>query len=314
MDSTRIVFWGSGGFAFEFFKAIESEQSLEICKIITQPDRPKGRGYITSTSELSDYAKLGNYPIFTPKKIDEDFLETLTGWDIPIQIVASYGQIIPKNALDKFPERFINIHPSLLPKYRGASPIPSAILNGDTETGVTIMLMDQGVDTGKIISQESVEISKSITKDILERNLAIKAARLLIKILPAFLSGQVSPTPQPDTSQPITKKIVKDDGQIDWGLPAVDIDRKFRAFQPWPGIFTVFHDKSLKLADMALSELSNPDIKPGTVFLDQDSRLMVQTGQGSIEILKIQLAGKNTQPAKDFINGYKNFIGSVLPS
>ncbi|MFH0852898.1 MAG: methionyl-tRNA formyltransferase [bacterium] len=312
MEKTSLAFWGSGKFGFEVFKIIEQSRKFHIDCLITQPNRPKDRGYLLLANEFTSYAEKNNYHIFTPIKIDDDFIDLFQERSIEANVVASYGQIIPSKLLDLFKDKFINIHPSILPKYRGASPIANSILNGDSKTGVTIMLMDKGLDTGNIILQKEFPITESITRPELETSLAVLGGKLLIESLPQYLSKQISSNPQPNSSQPATKRISRADGLINWNNSALYIYRQFRAFYSWPGIWTTYHKKMLKLTKIRLSEHGISDLSPGTVWQNQKSQLFIQTGKNSLEIIEIQLEGKKPVSGQEFINGYQNFIGSRL--
>ncbi|TSC91041.1 MAG: methionyl-tRNA formyltransferase [Parcubacteria group bacterium Gr01-1014_2] len=227
-----------------------------------------------------------------------------------ICVVAAYGKIIPKEWLEVPKYGFLNVHPSLLPKYRGASPIQTTILNGDAETGVTIILMDEKVDHGPIIAKSKIQISKSKNYRQLERELAELGAELLIEILPKWTNGKIKPKEQNHSGATYTKKFSWIDGKIDWSKPAVEIDRQIRALNPEPGTWTLWKSRVLKIFNVQTvkSKLSEA---PGRV-MNIENQILVKCGLDVLILKEIQLEGRKLLSIKDFINGHKDFIGSEL--
>ena len=229
-------------------------------------------------------------------------------------VVAAFGQILPQSVLDVPVFGCLNIHPSLLPKYRGASPIPAAILAGDAETGVTIMQMDAGMDTGPIIAQSTLEIEPDDTTASLTSKLAEAGGRLLVDILPLWFDHVLRPQPQDDSKAIYTYPITKHDGEIDWQLPAGEIWRRVRAFYPWPGCYTRWQGRSLKILEAVLLH-QGTDVVPGRVIALEQGRpsaVGVETSDGILGLLVVQLEGKRAMTAKDFIQGQRGFVGSIL--
>lgn len=230
-----------------------------------------------------------------------------------ICIVAAYGKIIPKEWLEIPKYGFLNIHPSLLPKYRGPSPIQATILNGDSETGVTIILMDEKIDHGKIISSIKCQISLLESYSILEVKLAELGAKLLIETLPKWIDGKVKPKEQNHEEATYTKKFSWSDGKIDWQESAIEIDRQIRALNPEPGTWTLWSGKILKILAALPVQDKNDNMETGQIFLTNNKEAAVKCGFDSALLLKIiQLESKKPMGIKDFLNGHKDFIGSIL--
>jgi len=230
-------------------------------------------------------------------------------------VVAAYGKILPPQVLAIPPKGCLNLHPSLLPKYRGPSPVVAAILDGLEVTGVSIMLLDQGMDTGPILAQRPCPIAPQDTAESLTYRLFQLGAELLKETLPGWLKGEVQPVPQDHSQATYTRRIEKEDGQADWSHPAVVLERRLRAFTPWPGLYTRWKGKLLKV--LAAVPLPQPaQAPPGTVVpLDnQDTPCGVTTGDGILGLRRLQLEGGKAQDARQFIIGYRDFIGSRLPS
>jgi methionyl-tRNA formyltransferase len=226
-------------------------------------------------------------------------------------ILTAYGQIIPQEILDIPKYHALNIHPSFLPKYRGASPIQSVILNGEIETGVCLMIMDAEMDHGDIISNSRFLISNKPTYKELSKNLSDVGAELLIKTLPDYIDGKIQPQEQNHSQMTLCKLIKKEDGKIDWNKSAQEIERQIRAFQEWPESYTDFNGKILKILEADLSIIPS-NKKPGEVFFTEQNNLAVQTSNGFLILKTLQLEGKNPIPAKDFLNGHKEIIGTIL--
>ena len=255
--------------------------------------------------------------ILQPAKLrgNMEFLEQFKNLKPELAIVAAYGKILPKEILDIPSRGFINVHGSLLPHYRGASPIQTAILNGEKETGVTIMEVDEEMDHGPTLANSQWPIADSDTYESLSQKLAVLGAELLIKILPDYISGKIKPVPQEHEKATYTKIIKKEDGKIDWSKNAKEIERMTRAYYPWPTAWTIWRIKNLELRIKILeSEIlgNNENYKIGEVFLTLKNELAVKCGEGALIIKKLRLEGGKILSAREFLNGHKDFIGSVL--
>lgn len=314
-NKTSIVFMGTPDFAVPVLESIINDERLNLKAVITQPDKEVGRKKIVTPPPVKTYSQKNNLTVLQPEKIkDPNFIEQLKNIKPDLIIVAAYGQILPKEIIEIPKYGCINIHASLLPKYRGASPIQTAILNGDKKTGITIMKMDNGLDTGDIISQEEIEIENSDTAQDLHDKLSKIGAELLMKTLHGYLSGKIKPCPQDNSRATITKIINKKDGEIDFHKNAKDIEYKLRAFTPWPGIYTFFNDaavparetaagRKLKILKLKIEEQINPLISVGR-FYETENKLAVNCWNGMLILEEVQLEGKQKISGREFINGY----------
>jgi len=290
--------------------------------IITAPDKLIGRKQILTSSPVK--ARILNYQLRTRSEIKILQPENIRNLKLEIKnlqpdliILAAYGQIIPQEILDIPKYGCLNIHPSLLPKYRGASPVQTAILNGDQETGVTIMLMDKLLDHGNILANSKFEIQNSkITTKELTQKLAKLGAELLIKTIPDWIKGKIKAQPQDHSQASFTKIIKKEDGQIDWQNSADYIERMTRAYQSWPGTYAEFKTKNqeykkLKIIKVSILKIENKK-EPGTVFLTEKKELAITCGQNLLILEEVQLEGKKIMLAQEFLNGHPKIINSIL--
>jgi methionyl-tRNA formyltransferase len=286
----KIIFFGTSEFAVPALEALFNA-GYEIGAVITTPDEPVGRKQILTPPPVKVSAKKLGLKIFQPLRLDSEFLKILqtTNYKLPtiLGIVASYSKIIPGEIIDSFPLGILNIHPSLLPKYRGPSPIQTQILNGETEIGVSIIKIDELVDHGPIVAEQESRIMNHELFEDVQNKLSRIGANLLVKILPDYISGKIKPIEQNHKQATFTKKISKEDGKIDWNKPAEQIYDQFRAFHKWPGVWTIWKNKILKITD-----------------------LHVQNGK--IEILRLQLEGGKEMSLKEFVAGHKDFIVGEL--
>lgn len=246
-----------------------------------------------------------------PKELTSVLVEKLKKLKPDLAIIAAYGKIFPKEILEIPSYGFINIHTSLLPKYRGASPIQTAILNGEKETGVTIMKIDEEMDHGPLLANSLLRVADSDTYESLSKKLAKLGAELLIKIIPEYVSRKVKPVEQKHEKATYTKIIKKRDGKIDWKKSAEKIERMTRAYYPWPSAWTLWNNKIIKIIKTDISDAKN-NHHVGEVFLIEKDELAIKCGQGILIIRKLQLEGGKVLTAKEFLNGHKNFVGSVL--
>lgn len=309
----NIIFFGTSQFAIPILDALV-KNNLSPILVVTTSDRPQGRGKKIQSPPVKIWAQKNNIPIIQPENINIGYLRSDIKY-ADLFIVASYGKIIPKALLDMPKYGSLNVHPSLLPKYRGPSPIQTAILAGDRETGVTIMLMDGKVDHGPIlkISNFQFQILKQ-TYGELERNLAELGARLLIEIIPGWVDSKIKPIEQNHNEATYTKKITKEDGHINWKEPAEFIEKKVRAYWPYPGTYT-FWDKNgakTRLKIIEVKVIPKPsDVSDGEVFQTKDG-FAVGTPSDALEIIKTQPEGKKEMPALSFLNGRLGIVGAHL--
>jgi methionyl-tRNA formyltransferase len=312
----RIVFMGTPEFSVPPLEyLIKSE--YQVVGVYTQPDKPTGRGRTLEQLPVKRVALQHGLELFQPVKLrNPDEVARLAALKPDLILVAAFGQILPQSVLDIPKFGCLNIHPSLLPEYRGATPIPAAILAGDKETGVTIMLMDAGMDTGPIISQIIVGIESDDTTESLTTRLAQAGVRLLGEALPLWFEGSLKPQPQDGSKATYTKPVTKDDGTIDWQMSAVEISRRIRAFHPWPGCYTWWQGKLLKVLE-AVALHKEGSLTPGRVVVlasGQPAVVGVETGDGILGLLRIQLEGKRALTASEFLLGQRAFVGSTLGS
>ncbi len=304
----KIVFFGTPDFAIPTLRELAENFSIEA--VITQPDKPKGRKKLLTPPPVKKYATTRDFLILQPDNLDKDFIDQLNKLKPDLGIVVAYGKILPKEILDLPKHGCLNIHASLLPKYRGAAPIQAALIHGDNQTGVTIIKMDTGLDTGDIISQDKIEIKKEDNLETLHDKLSGLGAQLLIKTIPNYISGKIKPQKQDESKASVFPTISKGQGRIAWKDSAEHIFNKIRAFTPWPGAFTFFNDKKLDILEAEIYECGE-DRLLGQVFNIGD-RVLIQCGKDCLEIKIVKLEGKKQVNAKSFINGHPDFIGQEL--
>lgn len=293
---------GSPEFAAEILKGITANYS--VSGVVTQPDRPAGRGKQLTPPPVKTLAIELGLPVIQPNRMkDEGVLDQLKMWNPDLIIVAAFGQILRANVLDLPKFGCVNVHASLLPRWRGAAPIQAAILHGDVLTGVTIMKMDQGIDTGDILSQESMKIGADATASTLATGLAVLGSKLLLETLPNYLSGAISPQKQDDTLATYAKMIKKDAGILDLKLPAAELERTIRAFDPWPGASIEMSGQQIKIL---LAEVSTGKAEPGQRLVINKFPA-VGTGDGILLLRTVQVPGKKPMSGRDFLNGFKNW-------
>ncbi len=305
MNRLRTIFFGTHEFAATILEGIHSMEALDIVRVITQPDRPVGRTQELQASPVKRLAESYHISIDQPASlknytIDPDIYD--------VGIVAQYGLLIPEHILHAPTYGILNVHTSLLPKYRGASPIQTALMNGDTETGVTIMKMDKGLDTGPILLQKKVPVGPDDTYAVIDKLLAQEGIVALREAIPAYVDGSLAPIPQDNVHASICKELTRDDGRIDWTKSSSDIYNQYRALTPWPGLWTTWNGKRLKLLRLLPNEKKS---SPGLVTSDGDL-LTVGCGTGSIRILELQLEGKKPMTSSVFVHGYNTFHHATL--
>ena len=315
----NIIFIGTPEFSVPTLKALISDERFNVAAVVTAPDAKVGRKQVMTPPPVKAVAKKYNIPVFQPKSLKKTPLSRLgeaLGVRVDIIITIAYGQILPKEILEMPKHGCLNLHASLLPKYRGASPIQTAIANGETETGVTLMKMNAGIDTGPVIAQEKIKISPEETGDSLHDKLSKLSAQVIIKYLPDYPEGKITAKKQTNKDATLAPKLTRDSGHIDWNKPAVDIERLVRAYHPWPGTWTVWDGQKLKITSVSLSpedtigQLKLHDKKinaPGDIFLYKN-KLAVRCGDGALLIEKLQLSGKKIMSAEEFLRGYRGHL------
>lgn len=307
----KYIFIGTSRFAEVILENL-IKNGHEPVLVISAPDKPKGRNKIMTPPEVKVTAQKYNIPVFQPIKIKEAEGE-IGKLNPDLIILTAYGQIIPESILNIPKYGSFNIHPSLLPKYRGAAPIQSAILNGDDETGVTIYLMDKELDHGPILSQKKLEMKESIGYFKLLEALAELGSGLLLESLPQMASKDRKLTPQNESKASFVKILTKEDGHIKWNKTADEIERQVRAYENWPGSYALLEGKSLKIIESSVKLLPVKEDYPfGKIVISPESELLVATGENYLKVEKLQIEGKKPMSAKDFLNGNTNIIGKIL--
>ena len=299
---------GSPEFAVPSLRALA--EAFDIVQVITQPDRPAGRGRHLRQPPVKRVAQELGLPVWQAETLrDPQAVEHLRSLRPVCVVVAAYGEIIRPQVLRIAPRGFVNVHASLLPRYRGASPVSAAILAGEEETGVTILLLDSGMDTGPVLAQERIPIARDDTRGSLEEKLARLGADLLVRTLPAWLAGEIKPVPQGHALATVTRPLTREDGRIDWSQPASHLERLCRAMDPWPGAHTRWDGRLLRVWRGQVT--TGPAAPPGTV-LAWNGGVAVATGDGLLRLLVVQPEGRPPMPAEDFVRGRPQFVGSVL--
>jgi methionyl-tRNA formyltransferase len=316
-ETTRIIFLGTPEFALPTLRALI--EHYEVVGVVTQPDQPAGRGKSLRPPPVKQAALLHGVPVFQSKSLRTPQAVTrLRDWRPDVIVTAATGHILTTEALALPTRGTLNVHASLLPRWRGAAPIQAAILAGDAETGVTVMCTDEGLDTGPILSQRAIPIAPQETAASLHDRLAQLGAELLLETLPRWLSGELTPRPQPTTGITVAKQIRKEDGLIDWERPALEIDRQVRAFTPWPGAYTFWGKRRLIIAaalplpcsSLALVAGQATNL-PGAVVEYNDLPGVI-AGEGMLRLDQVQLAGKREMSGAEFIRGRPDFFGARL--
>ncbi len=296
----RLAFMGTPDFAAHILAAL-LEASYHLVAVYTQPPRPMGRGYKLFPSPVENVAAQHAIPVFTPSSLKSE--EVQAQWaslDLDVAIVAAYGLILPKAILDAPRRGCLNIHASLLPRWRGAAPIQRAILAGDTETGITLMKMDEGLDTGDILCTTKVPLEAQMTTPRLLDLLEKAGIDTLLKALPLYLEGKMHSTPQPLEGVCYADKLTKEEGLLDWTAPAPFLERKVRALTPWPGTWFKVGDDRIKVLE-AIALPSPASAPPGTVL---DTHFTIACGEGALRPLWVQKVGKSPLAADEFLRGY----------
>jgi methionyl-tRNA formyltransferase len=311
----RILFMGSGEFALPSFRAL-LDSSHEVLALVTQPDKPAGRGHELRMPRTKSAALDRGIPVHQPPRVRaEAAIETVRTVAPEVIVVVAYGQIIPTAILDVPKHGTINVHGSLLPRYRGAAPIQWAIARGETKTGVTTMLMDAGLDTGPILLQRSIEIGEHDTGGTLEGKLSLLGAELLLKTLSKWERGEIAPTPQDDAEATLAPRIKKEEALVDWNRPADEIHLRVRAFNPWPVAFVVLRDgASLRIwKTRVATSHGTHDEPPGRILhVDREALAVACGGRSALLVDEVQPAGKARMTASAFARGKRLGAGDFL--
>jgi methionyl-tRNA formyltransferase len=308
----RLIFMGTPEFAVPVLEALVGQ--YQIVAVVTQPDRVAGRGRRVKFSPVKKTALAHDLPLLQPPSLRRpEAAAELRELAPDVIVVVAFGQILPPEVLAIPPHGCLNVHASLLPRYRGAAPIAAAILAGDKQTGVTLMLMDEEMDTGPILAQAECEIEPQDTTGSLSIKLAHLGAGLLVEMLSRWLDGRIAPQPQDDSLATYCQMITKKDGLLDWSLPATDLWLRVRAYHPWPGTYTYWRGKRLKILRARPVTTSPSDKEPGQVT-SLDDGVAVVAGTDALLLEEVQLAGKKAMVVQKFIRGQRDFIGSVLGS
>ncbi len=311
-ENPTVVFMGTSDFAVPILKKIQSK--FNILAVVTERDKPAKRGKKIEITPVKKVAQELNLPIFQPAKIkgNPQFIEELQKISPDIIIVVAYGKLLPVEVLNCAKNGCLNIHPSLLPRYRGASPIQTALLNGDNQTGISIILMDEGMDSGDIIYQELINIKNSDDFITLSKKLAEKSSEIMERVVTLYCGGKLPLNTQNDNEATYCAKIKKSDGLINWKLSAMEIINKLRAYQEWPGTFFYWKEKKIELVEASLSEIidNSPSVVGQVVKIS--GKILVKCGFGLLEIKKVKMEGKKSMTIKDFINGHQEFLSEIL--
>ena len=307
----KIIFMGTPDFSVGTLEALV-EAGHEVVLAVTQPDKPKGRGKEMQFTPVKECALKYNIPVFQPIKVREpECIEELRKYEADIMVVVAFGQILPKEILEMTPYGCVNVHASLLPKYRGAAPIQWAIIDGEEVTGVTTMQMNEGLDTGDMLLKTIVPIEAKETGGSLFDKLAQAGAKLCVETLEGLQNKTITPEPQGETPTDYAKQIKKELGNINWTKPGVEIERLIRGLTPWPSAFTDWNGKVMKIWDAEIVEGSS-DKEPGTIVKVEKDAFYVQTGEGFLKVCELQIPGKKRMDAGAFLRGYQVQEGIVL--
>jgi methionyl-tRNA formyltransferase len=320
----RIIYMGTPSFAVPALKTLIEgatpgailPEGYEIATVVTRPDKPSGRGREVVSSPVKQTALSYNVDVWQPGSFKkQENIRALATYKADLYIVAAFGQILPQAVLDQPRYGTLNIHASLLPEYRGPDPIAEAILQGESETGVSIMLLDAGVDTGPVLLRKQIPISPDDTTGSLTVKLAELGAQALREALPLWIAGALSPEPQDASRATHTHMLQKEDGKILWTRPAATLALQIRAYLPWPGSYTFWNGKLLKIISAHASPIEVDHPEPGTVMVCEEAgrpSLAVMTGEGLLTVKQLQLEGKRAMSAEEFLRGSAHIVGQVL--
>jgi methionyl-tRNA formyltransferase len=300
----NIIFAGTPAFALPSLQALY-DSNHTVTAVYTQPDRPAGRGKKLNCSPIKAFALSCGLPLFQPRNFkSEESVSELQSLKADLMVVAAYGLLLPSQVLQAPQHGCINVHASLLPRWRGASPIQYAILKGDQQTGISLMQMNKGLDTGAVLSAHAIKILKTDTLKSVHNKLALLGADALLELLPMVANNHIDPIVQNESLATYAPKIKKEDARINWTQSAIDIDRQIRAFNPYPGAYTMWNGQALRIFEVAI--IPETFIQtPGTVIVHQNHPIVI-TGNQALKLLQIQLPGKKQITGSDFVNAYQH--------
>lgn len=309
-----VLFMGTPSFSVPFLDAL-LKSGRRVAGVLTQPDKPKGRGQRLTLPPVKEFAVSQHLPVFQPKRLsDPEILEEIKSVHPEYIVVVAYGRIIPAEIL-KIPEKgCINVHASLLPEYRGASPIQWAIVEGRTYTGVTTMVMAETLDTGDMLLQEQLKIERDDTAGSLGIKLSEIGVKLLVRTLEGVDRGEIVPRPQDHTKATYAPLIRKEDGRIDWGMTSEDIFNKIRGFDPWPGAYTFYKGRRWGIWRGKVLEQGELSHSKGEIIRVQPDGIVVATGGGVLRVTELQAEGKKRMPVAEYLRGHKVEEGTILGS
>ena len=315
MFNLRVLFMGSPPPAIPVLRAVKEIAGV-VVGVYTQPDRQAGRGRRIEPTAVKRYALDQGLPVYQPPSLrDEGAREQVQALAPDLVVLAAYGKILPRRILELPRLGCVNLHPSLLPRHRGATPVAGAILAGDEVTGATLFVMDEGMDTGPILAQRDEQVRPDDrTPELTERLFAL-GAELAREALPAYAAGRITPLPQTEEGMTVTRRLTKEDGELDWTKPAVALEREVRAYFPWPSSFTYWQGKQLQVLEAGVTR-GAPHAPAGTVVqLSDDPAITgVVTGEGALALRTVRLAGRPAMATADFLRGYPSLLGAKLPS
>ncbi len=313
----RVIFMGTAELASASLRALHASPLFEVVLVITQPDKPKGRDLKLQPTAVKAAALELGLPVEQPLKARAaEFIEHLRTFNADLIVVAAYGQLLPQSLLDLPKYGCLNVHTSILPKYRGAAPIQWSIIDGEAETGVTIMKMDAGLDTGDILTIHKTPIASEDNAATLHDRLAVIGAEALITTIPKYVNGEIIPQPQPATGSTYARKITKDDGRMDWSQPARTLFNRIRGLTPWPGAFTFLaSEQKLRLLKIWQTELvTDAGGQPGKVLQADKTGIVVACGEGALRITSLQREGGRRMTAAEFSAGQVVKAGDIFYS
>lgn len=307
----KIIFMGTPDFSVGTFEAL-IEAGHEIVLAVTQPDKPKGRGEKVQYPPVKEAALKRQIPVFQPKRVRApECIEELRKYDADIMVVIAFGQILPKEILEMTPYGCVNVHASLLPKYRGAAPIQWAVINGERVSGVTTMQMDEGLDTGDMLMKTEIVLDEKETGGSLHDKLARAGAELCVQTLEALKDGTAVREPQGESTTEYARMLDKGMGRIDWSKDAKSVECLIRGLNPWPSAYTEWNGRTMKIWEADVADIDEGR-EPGTVIRVERDGFCVQTGRGSLKVRSLQIPGKKRMDAGAFLRGYQVDAGTVL--
>ena len=305
---------GTPGFAVPVLQAVQS-LGWPVVGVYTAPDQPAGRGRQLRQSPVKQYALAEGLEVFQPERLRAATdIQPLLALKPDVLVVAAYGKLLPQPVLDAAPSGPVNVHPSLLPRYRGAAPVAAAILAGDAVTGVSLMVLDPGMDTGPVLAQRQEPIGPNDTTPELTDRLFLLGAQLIKDTLPAYLEGSATPAPQDDNKAVVTSRLRKEDGEMDWMKPAAELERQVRAYQPWPGSFTTWQGQRLEVLSTSVGRRSGAGPAGHVVPSTEGDGAGVVTSAGELVLTVVRLEGRRAMEVSEFLRGHPDFTEARLPS